>query len=395
MKTDYTRRRFLNTVGFGLSSLMAPKFNILNARESDTEISEQIPPLLQEFKNLPVTDGHFHLHGDTINTENIENLKSVMAACGVQGINIVCTTARGLLNENLQAALAKLRYPEQVFGFAGLAYHLPGVREEFINLGAQAQTLMDIGFDGFKMIEGKPSVREYTGLALDDAAYDSYYEFLETEQIPAVIHIADPWDGDKPPLEISRVYAEMENVLARFPKLNVIFAHFYFLAHQLERAGRLLDQYPNVSLDLTPGPGMYRHFSANPEKARDFFVKYQDRIVFGTDNHGEARDFGPGAPMEYWPVYKILAMRTFLETDKQFQGWHYSLQGIALEEEILRKIYTRNFHRYTGNKPRTLNTGKALEVSKQILNLAKEYAIIHNILADIRVFRSSMVNYAM
>jgi predicted TIM-barrel fold metal-dependent hydrolase len=350
---------------------------------------------MEEFQPLSVVDGHFHMHMPLNRTDLVTNLGNIMAACGVDAIAIMSSTGAGRLNENLVTALCKATYPGQVYAFGGLHYHLPACPPEKIDLAAQAKKLRQIGFDGMKMIEGKPTVRQKLGHRLDAPIYDAYYAYLEAKQIPLMLHVADPdshWQGQAADTFPAKedLYAEADGILAKFPRLHIIFAHFYFMAHDLERAGRFLDRHPMVNFDLTPGPAMYASFSKVPDKARDFFIRYQDRIIFGTDNHGEARDFAPGAPLEYWPVYKMKAMRTFLETDRAFRGWHYDLKGIALDPPVLEKIYSRNFIRYVGASPRKLDTDQALEECERILSLAQKYAIVHEILPEIRQFMASV-----
>lgn len=346
-----------------------------------------------DFLDQPVIDGHFHLRSEVIRTDFVANLGEIMQACRVVSIAIVCcTAARGRLCDNLMAALAKTAYPKQVYTFGGVAHHLPAVPQERIDLAGQARKLMQIGFDGIKMIEGKPSVRGELGYPLDAPFYDEYYAYLESERIPLIFHVGDPvsfWasgrvDASMPGRE--DLYREVDRVLDRFPNLRVIFAHFYFMSDDLESASRFLDRHPSISFDLTPHPDMYADLSRDSEKAREFFLEYQDRIIFGTDNHGEDRDFAPGAPLEYWPVYKMAAMRAFLETEDEFPGWHHPLRGIALEQEVLGKIYCGNLRRYVGESPKPLNTGLAIEEGERILALARRYAIVHRMLPEVRRF---------
>jgi len=344
-------------------------------------------------RDLPVVDGHFHLLPEVDPTDHVANLGEVMRACGMVAINIAACTAAGSMGDNLAAALAKACHPGQVYAFGGLHHHLPGVPRQGIDLADQARRLIRIGFDGIKMIEGKPAVRAALGYPLDALAYDQLYAYLEAERVPILFHVGDPasfWEGvyrgaGMP--ERETLYAEIERVLDRFPNLRVIFAHFFFLADDLVRAGCFLDRHPTASFDLTPHPQMYAELSQEPERAREFFVLYKDRIVFGTDNHAEERDFSPGAPLEYWPVYKVAAMRAFLETDDEFEGWHHRLRGIALEDDVLTKIYRGNLLRYVdGGRPKPLDACLAIEECQRLLGLARRYAVVHRMLPVVRRF---------
>jgi predicted TIM-barrel fold metal-dependent hydrolase len=196
-------------------------------------------------------------------------------------------------------------------------------------------------------------------------------------------HIADPeesWDtdkssifakqngwfyGDRTYVEKEQLYDEVERVLTKFPELNITFAHFHFLSADIERAGDYLDRWPNVYFDLTPGSEMYTNFSKYPDKWHDFFMKYQDRIIFGTDN-----GWGTETPHEHKVIEaeeKVDWMRRFLETGDTFvNAWGMKITGIALKKEALEKIYATNYLRFVGNKPKEVNLGLACEYSNEM-----------------------------
>jgi uncharacterized protein YeaO (DUF488 family) len=79
------------------------------------------------------------------------------------------------------------------------------------------------------------------------------------------------------------MYRQVENVMARYPKLRTSMAHLYFTSDDRAHAERVLNAHPDFWLDLTPGSEMYHAFLADPEGWRAFFETYQDRLVFGTD----------------------------------------------------------------------------------------------------------------
>jgi len=166
-------------------------------------------------------------------------------------------------------------------------------------LAGQIDTLQAIGFDGLKLIEGKPMVRKLLGLPLDGPEYAGLWAALEERAMPVVLHLADPeefWDADLCP-DWARaqdwyygdgtyplkedLYAEIDRVLQRHPRLKLILAHFYFLSADLRRAGAFLDAHPGVCFDLTPGVEMYLNFARGLDAARDFFIRYQDRLIYG------------------------------------------------------------------------------------------------------------------
>jgi len=214
-------------------------------------------------------------------------------------------------------------------------------------------------------------------------------------QTPLLFHVNDPeefWDAHKiPDWAIQRgwfygdgtfvnnesQYAEIFNVLAKNPTLKVIFAHFFFLSAQLPRLADLLDRFPNVCIDLTPGIEMYRNFSANIDAARAFFIKYQDRILFGTDIGARALLTTPQADIQVSESReRVTLVRNFLENPGEFSlqpgsGFLFGnpeapFLGLNLPETVLHKIYHQNFERIVAPSPRPLNPHAVVEMCKAI-----------------------------
>ena len=66
--------------------------------------------------------------------------------------------------------------------------------------------------------------------------------------------------------------------------MNITYAHAYFLSNFPDRMETFFERFPNVSIDLTPGIEMFEGFTRYRERWIQFYLKHQDRIVFGTDN---------------------------------------------------------------------------------------------------------------
>ncbi len=332
---------------------------------------------LDQFARLPIIDCHTHFGGDDLHA--IDGMLEQEAAGGVAQIAILVSSFPGRANANPQGLYAKARHPDKVYLFAGLDYSAVAADVDHrwtYSLAQQVDRLAAMGCDGIKMLNGKPDYRKQSGLALDSVIYDHYFARLEERGFPVLWHVNDPeefWNPDLAP-EWARapgwlydqtfpsnesLYQECERVLEKHPKLKIIFAHFYFLSDDLPRAAALLDRYPNVHFDLAPGIEMLHNFSKRPEAAREFFLRYQDRIVFGTD-------FAPR-----FLLSRIWVVRNFLETDEEFHVptddrlfWpdhRTMIRGIALPQETLWKIYAENYRRLVSPAPRPLNRGLVLE----------------------------------
>jgi len=151
--------------------------------------------------------------------------------------------------------------------------------------------------------------------------------------------------------------------------LRLIFAHFYFLSADLPRAGDFLDAHPTVCFDLTPGLEMINNFSRNPDAAHDFFVKYQDRLIYGTDIASE--DLAPGdqhgmnvSLAKAWVVRSLLERDDAFAPPEEIGFWLFagtgSFHGLDLPREVLDRIYYQNFERIYGPTPAPLSWDAAI-----------------------------------
>lgn len=318
---------------------------------------------------FPVIDAHIHIMGGI---DSIEVIKKQKAQYGYSAANILSIEAMGDNTQNAKCIAYKHLSPGD-YAFAGLNYKS---HKDFLT---QAKVLYDMGFDGFKMIEGKPDVRKQIGIALDDPSYDPFYSFLEEKELPLLLHAADPatfWDAEKTPsfakengwfygdgshLSKEEINSEVEGVLRKHRNLKLILAHFYFMSDDLDRAERLMDEFPNLHFDITPGTEMFTDFSRDINAAKTFFNKYQNRIIFGTDNF----DIESEDDRDIKDVINNL-LYSFLCSDKEFCSWDLKLCGINLEQAALENILYKNFQRLVV-APRLINKEKVIEYCTKLI----------------------------
>lgn len=257
------------------------------------------------------------------------------------------------ITQNIIAAIVKCECPE-VFSHGALIYDDFPAKGDYGFL-EQAKELMEIGFDGIKMIETKPSIHQYIKMPVSDSSYNEFFDYLEKENIHILWHVNDPWfcwdeNGVYTKLgypHYNVIYAEVEDVLKRHPKLSVTFAHFYFMARDLARLSDLLDRYENVMIDTTPAEEEYGYLSKNWEESVSFFKKYADRIMLGTDNKSSFR-----------PAFKEEAVdkcNRFLRTTDEFKGITHKIKGLGLSKDEIYKISCGNFLDLLGDKPKPIN----------------------------------------
>jgi predicted TIM-barrel fold metal-dependent hydrolase len=309
-------------------------------------------------------------------------------------MNIASVISRENVNDNPAAFVAKAEFPNRFYVFAGLDHPSPFTAGAASTppLAEQVDRLLALGADGVKMIETKPDYRKSVDVPVDSKYYKDYFRRLEGTGLPILWHVADPeefWDQERTPnwakvqgwdyddtfISYQRLYEEVERVLERHPQLKVIFAHFFFLSANLQRAGEIFDRHPGVHFDLAPGIELLYNLSKDPAAAREFFIKYSDRILYGTDitsgqNPDEAR-------------IRAGIIKRWLETDEEYrlpEGADFLLgppedgviRGLRLPADALENIYHANFDRLAGAAPRPLNLElAALECERIAHNVSR------------------------
>lgn len=336
-------------------------------------------------KDIPIIDSHFHANYANNIDATVGIFRNVMRYFGYDGI---CILSLPLLWEktdytmNIKALYIKHCLAPNAYAFGGLVHNFDGTdtAESYL---AQAKSLYEQGFDGYKMLEGKPFFRKKLGRGIDDPVFWHFYAFAEEKGMPVTLHLADPphfWHYEKlTPYEKSRCWfcdstyptkeefhKESENIMEKFPRLKLTIAHFAFLAGDREKLSSIMERYKNLSLDLTPNAYEFEDFQKDPKFWKAFFIKYQDRILYGTDTYNialEERD--PEA------VYgeRINQVKTFVETDREFTAVTQKVNGFALDRKIVENIYGKNFLRRVGGAPAKINFELALKECQRLMAL--------------------------
>jgi len=292
-----------------------------------------------------------------------------------------------------QSVFMKARHPSRFFVFAGLnhAQQISGGKVRTSGLVEQVDQFVAMGCDGIKMLEGKPTSRQQMDIPVTDPYFADYWVRVEEAGLPIVWHVNDPeefWEPEKLPdwareqkwgygpedAQKEELYAEVESILARHPNLKIIFAHFYFLSADLSRAAFFLDRHPNVCVDLAPGIEMLYNISRDPVAGRKFFIKYADRIVFGTDlassltvDEGHIRAGIIFRWLERDDTFRVPEEAEFLLGSPE-DG---IIRGLSLPDDVLCKIYHDNFARLVGAEPTPLNIAAATEECERLAAIAE------------------------
>jgi len=191
-------------------------------------------------------------------------------------------------------------------------------------------------------------------LHLDDPELDPVWETAARLKIPVFIHVGDPQEFFEPIdyhnerwLELAlypdrryqdrsrfpsfeELMAERDRLIARHPRTIWVLAHLGWHANDLARLGRMLDSFPNLYSEV--GAVLY-DLGRQPRTAREFLIKYQDRILFGKDS------FQPDEYPYYWRVFE-----TEDEYFDYYRSYHafWKMYGLGLPDSVLKKVYYQN-----------------------------------------------------
>jgi len=146
-------------------------------------------------------------------------------------------------------------------------------------------------------------------------------------------------DQKKNLVDLSGMIDVLEMTLQRHPKTTFVACHLANLDYDLTRLGTLLDKYPNLQADIS---ARFAETATIPRVAAAFFEKYQDRLMYGSDN-----EF---TPEMYQTTFHILE-----STDDHFYGveqyfYLWNLYGLGLSKDTLRKMYRENALRLFGHR---------------------------------------------
>ncbi|MGH9368352.1 MAG: amidohydrolase family protein [Thermoanaerobaculia bacterium] len=301
----------------------------------------------------PFIDVHNHQDTD-LSEEAIDSLVREMDALNMR----VMVNLSGGRGEELARAVRALgkRHPGRFAVFANL--DSAGIGRAGWGERAAAQLERDVraGARGLKIYKNfGMTVKDVEGrrVTVDDARLDPVWEKCAALGIPVLIHTAEPRPFFEPQdrfnerwLELKQfpqrarppdkypsweqLLAEQHRLFARHPKTKFIDAHLGWLGGDLARLGRLLEACPNVSTEIG---AVLAELGRQPRFARDWFVKYQDRVMFGKD---------AWEPSEYSVYFRVLqtADEYFDYYRKRHAFW--KMYGLDLPDDVLKKLYYGN-----------------------------------------------------
>jgi len=294
-----------------------------------------------------------------------EQMIGFMDACNIERTNDL----DGELGKRMQEEFTQYAapHPDRFTIFATVWYPLGPIDWGYFHWSVEhLAEAKRMGAKGIKMWKnlGLTTLDEHRRLIpVDDPRLDSVWAKAGELKLPILIHLGDPqaffdpidkhneryeelkahpdWSfyGPQYP-SLETVLAQFERVVTRHPEVTFVLAHLGNRTDDLREAAGLLNRHPNLYMDIA---ARVSELGRQPAAARDFLIRYQDRVLFGTDGN-------PG--VETYRSY----FRFFETTDEYFNYpfWpqdnygRWKIYGIALPDDVLRKLYHDNAARLLG-----------------------------------------------
>ena len=325
----------------------------LTTEEYEPKSTLVVPSTIIEKAKYPFIDIHSHMRGNP-KPEDLEKMVAEMDALNMK----VLVNLSGRNGEALAEIVknTKGRYPNRFVVFANVGFE--GIDEPGWGTRAAKQLEEDVknGAQGLKFFKNFGlTLKDGSGkrVPTDDPRLDPIFRKCGELGIPVLIHTGEPasffephdrfnerWlelkqfpgrarPADKfPPWET--IMGEQHRLFARHPKTKFITAHLGWLGGDLARLGKLLDRLPNVYTEVA---AVVAELGRQPRFAREFFIKYQDRILFGKDTY---------RPVEYHTYFRI-----FESSDEYFDYFRkrhafWKMYGLNLPDNVLKKFYYKN-----------------------------------------------------
>jgi len=312
----------------------------------------KIPVTQIDKAKFPIIDMHSHPYAKT--PQQIDQWLRNMDQVGVQK-TVILAMATGTEFDGIYRQYSK--YPDRFEIWCGLdftGYNSPGFPATAVKELERCRHLGALGVGEIHDKGGGLSSGNSKAPRMhpDDPRMDAVWNKCAELGMPVSLHVADPiwmyqkmdntndglmnaykWRLDNKPniVDLPGMIDIFDRTLAKHRSTTFIACHFANLDYDLTRLGVMFERNPNLYADIS---ARYAETAPIPRFASSFYAKYADRLVYGTD-------MGFDLPM-YHITFRILESfdEHFYEID-QF-GYHWSLNGFGLNDDILKQLYQTN-----------------------------------------------------
>ena len=339
-----------------------------------------------DFKSVKKIDSHMHLteNIDTafINQAEIDNFRMLT-------INVYSSPGMPIEEQQdfaiklIKAHPGRLAYATT---FSLKNYNQPGWQSEVIAYLKNSFAKGAVAVKVWKNVGMQLRDKNNRLVFVDNPRFDTIFNYLTINHIPLIGHLGEHKNSwlplDKMTVKNNHDYAAAhpeeymylhpdrpsyeyylkvrDHMLEKNPNLQFIGAHLGSLEWSVDELGKTLDKYPNMAVDMAERISHLQYQAkTNWQGVHDFFIKYQDRILYGTDMRHDAMDIVNGHittteglrkhAHELW----LRHWRFFTTSEKmkapEVEGEFY---GLRLPRQVVDKIYYKNAQRWIPGIPK-------------------------------------------
>jgi predicted TIM-barrel fold metal-dependent hydrolase len=343
---------FFGGITYYIIDKIQEKNNLMDIEEYSPRSTLIVPETKLKRSKYPFVDVHNHQFDMPI--KDLSKLVEEMDSLNM-GFMVNLSGFRGLYLEQSLKNI-KENAPTRFGLFLNIDFEKlddPNFATEQVDLINKAIAQGVIGLKVYKSLGLTDKDKKGNRIAINDPRLDPIWKACGDQNIPVLIHSGEPssfWDPkdkynerwlelrQKPgryrdPEEnpsFEEVLAEQHAVFKKHPNTTFINAHLGWMGNDLDRLGKHLDQYPNVMTEIG---AVLAELGRQPKRARQFFIDYQDRILFGKDSYNVS---------EYYTYFRVLETE-----DEYFEYYrkrhaHWKIYGLSLPDSVLQKVYYKN-----------------------------------------------------
>lgn len=306
--------------------------------KADTDFYAFLDRLQMHIVDILLVDDHDAYRKDLA----VEREDALRVVSGSHGHAVLCTS------------IDPFKFNQDDFA----AETIRGLDQDFGNGAVAVKIWKNIGME-LKNSEGRYVLP-------DDPAFEPILEDIAKHNRTLIAHVAEPdeaWQAPNPqgidypyykenPIwymyrqpdapKKQQILDARDHLLARNPKLRVVGAHLGSMEDDLDGLAQRFDKYPNFAVDTA---ARVVHLVVQPsDKVRAFILKYQDRLVYGTDMEVQKSD-KPADMVREWQDQYSRDWRYFSSRDHFDYSGHATV-GLGLPKNVLRKLYHDNAMRW-------------------------------------------------
>ncbi len=326
----------------------------------------------EDYSSVKKIDAHVHIHvtrPDMVKQAIKDNFKMISLNCEVPGYPTIDSQQYYILQQ-------RLNYPKDIFyltTFETATRNQPGWAGRQIDYLKQSFANGALGIKVWKNIGMDIKDPDSNFIMIDNPMFDSIFNYLEQNHKPVCGHLGEPracWlpldqmttnndrsyfkDHPEYYMYLHPEYPSYEaqidardHLLEKHPDLRFVGAHLGSMEWSVDEMAKRLDKFPNMALDFAERVGHFQYQTLKEwQKVHDFFIKYQDRLIYGTDleeNEPDNPDSITTHAHELWTRdWKYFTSGDTLESPLV----NGKFKGVQLPKSVVDKLYYKNAEKW-------------------------------------------------